>query len=69
MSDTDPWAPVTVRWTCTCGRWIPDASVVSEDYIDPGSYWGVSSKTTGTCSRCGVVNEPRLITFAKPAAA
>lgn len=63
MTDTDPWAPVAIRWACTCGRWIPEASVVSEDYRDPGAYFGVSTTTTGTCSRCGVINEPRLITF------
>jgi hypothetical protein len=49
------------RWTCPRGHWIPAASVVSEDYLDNGAYYGVSTHTTGTCKRCGPVDEPRYV--------
>jgi hypothetical protein len=59
----DPWAPVAIRWACTCGRWIAEASLTEQDRIDPGAYFGVTTTISGTCSRCGVIDEPRLLTF------
>lgn len=50
------------RWTCpTCGRFIPEASVQSEDYMDAGAYYGVSSRTWGTCAVHGEVDEPNIV--------
>lgn len=51
-----------LRWACTCGRFIAEDSIQSRDRLDPGSYYGVSTDTSYTCSRCGVVDaEPHLI--------
>ena len=48
------------RWQCpTCGRFIADSAVESEDHLDPGEYFGVGSRTWGECSKCGRVDEPR----------
>lgn len=44
------------RWSCgKCGRFVADRTVVSEDRIDPGSYYGVSTSTTAECGRCGPI--------------
>lgn len=49
-------AEVQGRWSCgRCGRFIADAAVHSEDYLDPGSYYGVGSTITAECRRCGQV--------------
>lgn len=60
---TDETITVTdVRWVCPrCSRFIPEASVRSWDYQDPGAYYGVSSRTVGVCSRHGEVDEPRCV--------
>lgn len=63
VTKTDPWAPVAIRWSCPCGRWIPEASLDEQDRIDPGAYFGVTTTITGICSRCGVIDNPRLITL------
>lgn len=50
------------RWTCPqCGRFIAEASVQSEDHRDDGAYYGVSSRTWGTCARHGRVEEPNIV--------
>lgn len=60
MRTEPPW--VDVRWQCSgCGRFLPEAAVSSEDRIDPGAYYGISSTTWGNCRRCGVVEDPRLV--------
>ena len=51
-----------VRWQCpTCGRFIADSAVESEDYFDPSEYFGIGCRTWGECSKCGRVDEPRCI--------
>lgn len=49
------------RWSCDKGHFIAEISITSEDFIDPGAYYGVSSITTGNCKVCGLVNEPHLV--------
>lgn len=49
------------RWSCpNCGRFIPAEAVTSEPFRDDSAYYGVSDRTTGTCSRCGEVQEPNF---------
>lgn len=46
-----------VRWFCPhCGRWIADDAIESEDRIDPGAYYGITTRMWTACSRCGVVD-------------
>ncbi len=50
-----------VRWQCPiCARFIADAAVESEDYLDPSEYFGIGCRTWGECSKCGRVDEPRI---------
>jgi hypothetical protein len=49
------------RWACPQGHFIAESSVNSEDYLDPTSYYGVSSRIWATCKVCGVVEEPQLV--------
>lgn len=50
-----------VRWQCPRGHFIAHEAVQSEDRIDPGAYYGVSSTTWATCKVCGRVEEPRIV--------
>lgn len=51
-----------IRWQCRrCGRFVAESAVHSEDRIDPGAYYGVSSRTWVDCPRCGKVDNPRII--------
>lgn len=51
-----------VRWQCVrCGRFVAESAVDSEDRIDPGAYYGVTSRMWANCARCGVVDDPRLV--------
>lgn len=36
-----------------CGRWVPWGAIESEDYPDPGNYYGVSTREWTNCPRCG----------------
>lgn len=58
--------PLDVRWQCVeCGRFISNDKVRSEDYLDNGAYYGVSTRTEYDCKKCGLIkDEPRLIVFA-----
>lgn len=50
-----------LRWQCSCGRFISESAIKEEDYFDPGSYYGVGTRTWYDCSRCGTVErEPWL---------
>ena len=49
------------RWSCDKGHFIAEAAVSSEDYLDPGAYYGVSSRVFADCKVCGQVEEPRLV--------
>lgn len=49
------------RWACSRGHFIAEAAVSSEDFLDPGAYYGVSSRVFGDCKVCGRVDEPHLI--------
>ena len=52
---------VETRWQCQCGRFLADSAIHSEDRYDPSAYYGITTDTWGDCSRCGCVDEPRLI--------
>lgn len=50
-----------VRWQCRCGRFIAESAIREENYRDPDAYYGVSTKSSYTCPRCGEVDRlPRL---------
>ena len=49
------------RWACHKGHFVAADAVQSEDYLDPGAYYGVSSRTWAACKVCGLIEEPRLI--------
>lgn len=55
-----------VRWLCyQCGRFIAASAIHEEDYLDNGAYYGVSTRTDYSCSRCGhLQGEPRLAVVA-----
>ena len=54
--------PVDVRWQDARGHFLPNDAIQSEDIIDPGAYYGVSSRIWATCSVCGrEVEDPRCI--------
>jgi len=53
------------RWQCTCGRFLAETAIHSEDAVDPGAYYGVSSRIWADCPRCGEVESPRLVTVAE----
>lgn len=58
------------RWQCAgCGRFVAESAIHSEDRIDPGAYYGVSSHTWAECNRCGPVDDPRLSVVGVEAAA
>jgi len=52
-----------LSWQCPqCGRFIREKSIREEDYLDPGSYYGVGTRTWYDCSACGTVErEPVLV--------
>ena len=51
-----------VRWQCpTCGRFIADSAVESEDYVDPSEYFGIVFLMCWVFFKCGGVEEPRCI--------
>jgi ribosomal protein S27AE len=53
---------IDVRWQCpTCGRFLANNAIRSWDEINPGAYYGVTGHTVATCTRCGEVNDPRLV--------
>lgn len=59
---TDP--PILdVRWQCArCGRFLSESAVRSEDRIDPGAYYGVTSHTWADCPHCRLkVDDPHLV--------
>lgn len=47
-----PW-PTDYRWRCSCGRFLPASAVTEEDYLDPSAYYGIGTRTTGQCPKCG----------------
>lgn len=49
------------RWACNKGHFIAERAITSEDHLDPGSYYGVSSTITGDCKICGLVDDPHLV--------
>jgi hypothetical protein len=63
MSDHGPGpGPIfDVRWQDGRGHFLPSDAIQSEDRIDPGAYYGVSSRIWATCKVCGVVEDPRCI--------
>lgn len=51
-----------IRWQCArCGQFAAESAVHSVDFIDPGAYYGVSSRTWVDCPRCGEVDNPRPV--------
>lgn len=50
-----------MRWADQRGHFLAESSVQSEDRLDPGAYYGVSSITWATCKICGRVEEPLLV--------
>ena len=42
-----------------CGRWVKWGAIESEDYLDPGAYYGVSSHEWTNCPQCGRVEGAR----------
>jgi hypothetical protein len=51
-----------VRWQCAgCSRFIAESAVGSEDYLDPGAYYGVSTRRWADCPRCGRTDDPRVV--------
>lgn len=50
-----------VRWQCHHGHFLADDSVQEETTIDPGEYYGISTRIWATCTRCGHVDNPRLV--------
>lgn len=52
--------PIT-RWACHKGHWIAESAVASEDYLDPGAYYGVSSTIQATCKVCGLIDNPHIV--------
>jgi hypothetical protein len=56
-------APMT--WQCAgCGRFVPGSAIHSEDRIDPGAYYGITSVLRADCPRCGEVDNPRPMPLA-----
>jgi len=47
---------IDVRARCPkCGRFVPWDAIGSEDYADPGAYYGVGSNEWTNCPKCGRV--------------
>jgi hypothetical protein len=45
------------RLSCPqCRRFVREEQVVHEDYFDPRAYYGVGTRSTTTCGRCGPVD-------------
>jgi hypothetical protein len=42
------------RWRCPhCARFLASTAIKSEDYRDDGAYYGVSTRISADCPRCG----------------
>lgn len=54
--ETDWWE--VIRRCPSCGRFLAESSIHSEDYADPDAWYGVSSRTWADCAKCGR-GEPR----------
>jgi hypothetical protein len=51
-----------MRWQCArCGRFVAESAVHSVDRIDPGAYYGITSRMWADCPRCGEVDNPRPV--------
>lgn len=63
MHEDESWYPSQWSYLCPqCGKFLPFASVRCEDYWDPGAYYGVSTRYTATCNRCGEVEPIERVT-------
>lgn len=60
MSSEVVEVPIT-RWSCHKGHFIAADSVTSEDRIDPGAYYGVSSTIQANCKVCGLIDNPHIV--------
>lgn len=54
-------ATSTYRWMCHQGHFLAESALHSEDHLDNGAYYGVSTRVTATCKACGVIDNPRLV--------
>lgn len=61
MTTADEPVP-SMRWACTCGRFVAEADIQEWNVIDPGAYHGVVTEARYRCSRCGGrIGMPRLV--------
>ncbi len=57
--NSDPYAVqvLDVRAQCPkCGRFVSWDAIESEDYFDPGAYYGVGSNEWTNCKKCGRID-------------
>ena len=63
---TEPMTYSETRFACTCGRFLSESAIRSEDFRDDSAYYGVRTEVEWDCSRCGTVKgegswEPPLV--------
>ena len=59
---TDPFTFYDWRFVCPqCSRFVRPDQVISTDHADPSAYYGVSTDTVTTCSKCGPVDDFELV--------
>lgn len=51
-----------VRWQCaSCGRFVAEADIEHQDFVDPESYYGVREEYWVKCRNCGCTGMPRCV--------
>ena len=54
--------PVDGRWTCpNCSRFIAASATEWWDELDPGAYYGVTTRYVVNCSGCGRLTDSEVL--------